>query len=92
MTPNPSPGDAPSVPKPLTNSQRRLYKATYRPLTFPPEQQQATGRFLEKLAFVRDSISGLTSSCNWKDALGVRKPVQRHEARGRVSLLRSSRP
>lgn len=39
--------------QPLTNSQRRLYKATYRPLTVPPSEGQETGRFLEKLAFLR---------------------------------------
>lgn len=46
--------DAPAAPSPsLTNSQRRLYKASYRPLTVPAEKQPQTGRFLEKLAFVR---------------------------------------
>ncbi len=40
--------------QPLTNSQRRLYKATYRPLTVPTTpQEEVTGRFLEKLAFLR---------------------------------------
>lgn len=43
----------PAAPQALTNSQRRLYKASYRPLTIPPEEQKKTGRFLEKLAFLR---------------------------------------
>jgi Type II secretion system (T2SS), protein G len=43
----------PATSPSLTNSQRRLYKASYRPLTIPPEKQQETGRFLEKLAFLR---------------------------------------
>jgi hypothetical protein len=43
-----------SSPQSLTNSQRRLYKATYRPLTVPmPPQEEGTGRVLEKLAFLR---------------------------------------
>lgn len=43
----------PTPSQPLTNSQRRLYKATYRPLTVPPSERQEAGRFLEKLAFLR---------------------------------------
>jgi hypothetical protein len=43
----------PARSQPLTNSQRRLYKATYRPLTVPAKEQQTTGRVLEKLAFLR---------------------------------------
>jgi hypothetical protein len=42
------------TPQPLTNSQRRLYKATYRPLAVPtPPQEQGRGRVIEKLAFLR---------------------------------------
>jgi hypothetical protein len=51
-----SPMTDPQTPsQPLTNSQRRLYKATYRPLAVPPPppQEEGRGRFLEKLAFLR---------------------------------------
>src|SRR4051794_21146249 len=48
-----APPKAQETVKPLTNSQRRVYKASYRPLTVPAEVQQSAGRVLEKLAFVR---------------------------------------
>src|SRR5690242_6523082 len=47
-------GNETSTPsQPLINSQRRLYKATYRPVTIPPSARQEAGWFLEKLAFLR---------------------------------------
>ena len=37
----------------LENSQRRLYKATYVPLSIPKQDQAPTGRAVEKIAYVR---------------------------------------
>ena len=48
-----SSNEAPVPSQPLTNSQRRLYKASYRPLIVPQSKQQETGHFLEKLALLR---------------------------------------